>query len=42
MFIREEQDACKEGQGSYKTRYGGALIMGKGRRELDVICLFLL
>lgn len=22
MFIREEQDACREGQGSYKTRYG--------------------
>ena len=40
MFIREEQDACREGQGSYNTRYGSVLI--KGARELDVICLTLL
>lgn len=37
MFIREEQDACREGQGSYKTRYGSAQM--RGTRELDVICL---
>lgn len=37
MFIREEQDACREGQGSYKTRYGSAQM--RGTREVDVICL---
>lgn len=40
MFIREEQDACREGQGSYKTRYGS--VQMRGTTEVDVICLTLL
>lgn len=30
MYIREEQDACREGQGSYKTRYA---VPKQGERE---------
>lgn len=40
MFIREEQDACREGQGSNKTRYGS--VQMRAARELDVICPTLL
>lgn len=37
MFNREEQDACREGQGSFKTRY--SRVQTGRARELDVICL---
>lgn len=38
MFIREEQDACREGQGSYKTRYGRVPSEGQAT-QVDVLCL---